>query len=467
MERERGERRQGRAGLLSPLVLRDFRRLWTADVISLLGDWAGRLALTVVVLERTGSPGWAAAVTAVSLAGFVGIGQVLATFADRFGRIPVMLAADVARAVLFAAMLLHVPVPVLLVFAFLAGLATPPFEAARSAALPEIVPEHRYGDALALSGITVQASIVVGNALGGLLLVVAGARGALAINAASFLVSAVLILGLRGTAAANRASATTSVRGSLRAGASNLFGDRMVRRALAIIATTGALGTVGEALVVPYARAVALPQGIVGLLAASVPVGTLIGTAVIARSDDHRRLLRSAGLCTLVTSALALPLYWLEVGGAGAFVAFIICGGIFAVSIPTNVVIGTRLDRDSRASAMGIAVGILMGSQAAGAAVGGAVATVVGPPRAIAGALTLAVVFGAWSTFTTPVDAKHLAGRRRPMSSSLPSPAPGAPTAGPGPDPVVIDLDEAARPAVIDLGAAELDQLHHSSSASV
>ena len=154
----------------------------------------------MLVLDRTGSPAWAAAVTAVSLAGFVGIGQVLATLADRFGRISVMLVADLAGAGLFAAMLLHVPVGALLLLAFLAGLATPPFEAARSAALPDLVPEHRYGDALALSGISVQASIVVGNALGGVLLVLVGARGALAINAASFLVSAVFILGLRGTA---------------------------------------------------------------------------------------------------------------------------------------------------------------------------------------------------------------------------------------------------------------------------
>jgi len=392
---------------------------------------------------------------------------VLATLADRFGRIPVMLAADVARAALFAAMLLHLPVGVLLLFAFLAGLATPPFEAARSAALPEIVPEHRYGDALALSGLTVQASIVVGNALGGLLLVVAGARGALAINAASFLVSGVLILGLRGTAAAAPVTAVSSVSGSLRAGAANLFGDRMARRAMIIIATSGALGTVGEALVVPYARAVALPQGVVGLLAASVPVGTLVGTVVIARSTDHHTLLRSAGLCILLTSALALPLYWLEVGGAGAFVAFIICGGIFAVSIPTNVVIGTRLHRESRASAMGIAVGILMGSQAAGAAVGGLVATAVGPPRAIAGALTLAVAFGAWSTLTTPVDAKHLAGRRRPMSSVLPPSPPEEALTARDPERTVIDLDREARPGVIDLGAAELDQTHRSTSISV
>ncbi len=62
---------------------------------------------------------------------------------------------------------------------------------------------------------------------------------------------------------------------------------------------------------------------------------------------------------------------------------------------------------------MGIAVGILMGSQALGAAVGGLVASAVGSPRAIAGALALAAVFGAWATVTTPVEPKHLAGRQR------------------------------------------------------
>ena len=143
---DRGMLRARARQLLSPLGMPHFRRLWVADMISLLGDWAGRLALTVLVLERTGSPGWAAAVTAVSLAGFVGLGQVLATLADKHGRIAVMLTADVARAALFAAMLLHIPVGALLVLAFLAGLATPPFEAARSAALPDLVPEDRYLD---------------------------------------------------------------------------------------------------------------------------------------------------------------------------------------------------------------------------------------------------------------------------------------------------------------------------------
>lgn len=416
---DRGVLRQRATALISPLGLRHFRRLWLADVASLLGDWAGRLALTVLVLERTGSPAWAAGVTAVSLAGFVGLGQVLATLADRHGRVAVMITADVVRAGLFVLMLLPIPVGALLVLAFLAGLATPPFEAARSAAMPDIVPEDRYGDALALSGISVQSSLVVGYALGGVLLSVVEAEVAIAVNAASFLVSAALLLELRHTPAAQPAAFRSTVRRSLGEGAAAIFHDPLVRRAMVIVAVTGALGTVGEALVVPYAKEVGLRDGMIGLLAAAVPIGTLLGTAAIAVGPrDHHSLLRTAAWCAAITSAAAAPLFWLEAGGVFAFVAFATAGGIFAVSIPTNTVIGLRLTRDSRASAMGIAVGMLMGSQALGAAFGGVAASVVGTPQAIAGAFAAAAVISAWWAVTTPHDARHL---RRPARRAVPA----------------------------------------------
>jgi hypothetical protein len=122
-----------------------------------------------------------------------------------------------------------------------------------------------------------------------------------------------------------------------------------------------------------------------------------------------------------------------------AFVALAIAGGIFAVSIPTNTVIGMRLTRDNRASAMGIAVGVLMGSQALGAAVGGLLASQVGSAQAITGALVATTVFGLWSAASTPHEAKHLKRARRRT--------PAAPRR-PGVDTVVdlVSLEAADRP---------------------
>src|SRR3546814_6533237 len=90
-----------------------------------------------------------------------------------------------------------------------------------------------------------------------------------------------------------------------------------------LVAITGALGTVDEALVVPYADHVDIPIGLVGLLAASIPIGTLLGTVLIPTSGEHHRLLRGAAVCTILTAAAAVPLYWMEVGALGAFLACI------------------------------------------------------------------------------------------------------------------------------------------------
>lgn len=390
-----------------------YRRLWTADMISLLGDWAGRLALAVIVYDRTGSPAWAAAVTFVSLAGFVGIGQVLATLADRFGRVSVMLVADVVRAACFFAMLLPIPIVGMLALAFVAGLASPPFEAARAAALPDLVPEDRYGAAVAFSGICVQASVVVGYAVGGTLLRFLEPEVALGVNAASFLVSAVIVWTLRATPASAPADERTTVGASLREGARALLDDVLMRRAMVLLAVSSLLGIVPEALVVPYGAEIGFSDSTKGLLAAAVPIGTILGTACVPTSGDPARLLKGASACALVAASFAAPLLWFEVGGATALLAFAVAGGIFAVAVPTNVVLGTRLARGTRASAMGIALGVVMGFQALGAALGGIAAARIGVGAVAGGALGLAALWCAWALLSSPHVARH---RARPGS---------------------------------------------------
>ena len=238
----------------------------------------------------------------------------------------------------------------LLVLAFLAGLATPPFEAARSAALPDLVPEDRYGEALALAGhlgavvarhrLRARRSAAHRGRAGG------GARHQLGELPRVGDPAARAPPHRRRRAGRGAGHASGS---SLGDGAASLFRDRLVRRALVIVAVTGALGTVGEALVVPVRRRGRHARGQRSgcwpppsrSARCSAPRRSPAGTR------DHHRLLRNAAWCGAVTSAAAAPLFWLEASGAFAFVAFAIAGGMFAVSIPTNTVIGMRLSRDT------------------------------------------------------------------------------------------------------------------------
>ena len=191
-ERPRVAQRRVRV-LLSPLADRDYRLIWGAQLASTVGDWATRLALAVVVLHRTGSATMASLVVAASLVAWLGPGQLLSQFADIYGRRLVMVVSDVLRAAVFLVLALPVPTWALLVGAAVAGLAGPPFAAARAAATRELVPVEHYGPAMALAALTVDAGTVLGYALGGAILAVASPEGALMLNAATFAFSAVLV----------------------------------------------------------------------------------------------------------------------------------------------------------------------------------------------------------------------------------------------------------------------------------
>jgi len=79
-----------------------FRRLWLSQVVSEVGDWAARLALTTLVYRRTDSAAWATVIAVSALLPMLGPGQLIATLADRFDRRLILVSADIARAAVFA-----------------------------------------------------------------------------------------------------------------------------------------------------------------------------------------------------------------------------------------------------------------------------------------------------------------------------------------------------------------------------
>src|SRR4051794_39031672 len=180
--------------LVAPLQHRDFRLLWSAQVLSEIGDWAGRLALAVIVAEKTHSTFLTALVTAVTVLPYAGIGQLAVTYANRFRRDHVILVTDLGRAAIYLVLTLDMPVWALLALAFAAGCLSPPFEGARGALTPLTVPPERLGDAVALSSITFDASLIFGLGASGILVAVASAQFALALNACSFVASAALLV---------------------------------------------------------------------------------------------------------------------------------------------------------------------------------------------------------------------------------------------------------------------------------
>ena len=150
------------AALVTPLRHRDYRLVWLAELASELGDWAARLALSILVLERTNSPALSAFSFAVAVLPGVVLGPYLSAFGDRFPRRRFLVLSDVVRMVLYGAMALPVPTWPLFPLVFVASTASSPFEAVRGALLPSIVPADVYPKAVMLSSVTSQCALLGG-----------------------------------------------------------------------------------------------------------------------------------------------------------------------------------------------------------------------------------------------------------------------------------------------------------------
>ena len=172
----------------------EFRAIWLAEFASIAGDQFARVALTVIVFQRTGSPLLTALTYAMTYLPWLVGGLFLSDLADRFPRRDVMIAADLARLVLVGVMALRgMPLWALVLLLFAVVTLDAPFQGARSALRATIMPDDRYTLGLAASQVTREAGVVAGFVAGGVIVSVLHARTALLIDAGTFALSALLL----------------------------------------------------------------------------------------------------------------------------------------------------------------------------------------------------------------------------------------------------------------------------------
>lgn len=179
------------------LANREFRRLWLALAISLFGDWFTYVAVgTLALSDSTGLYGVAAVLVAHTLPR-----ALLAPFAGRLvdgrDRGKILVVGSVLRALVVLVMIAVVGrdgagATALAGLVFVRMALSAFTDPAASAALPQLVPAHQLGAANALLGATWSAIFALGVAAGGFVTAFVGPRGALAIDAATFVVAALL-----------------------------------------------------------------------------------------------------------------------------------------------------------------------------------------------------------------------------------------------------------------------------------
>jgi MFS family permease len=382
----------GKATFRDVFAVAEFRALWLAQLLSLAGDQLARLAMTVLVYDRTHSPFWTAVTYAVTFLPWVIGGLALSGLADRLPRREVMVACDVLRMVLVALMALvslkappSVALWIMVLLLFIVTLLDSPFKSARSALVADILSGERYVVGTAVTQTTIQVGTVSGFALGGLVVAILGVRPALLADAATFAASAVLIRGwVRKRPAAMASARNRPSAGAPSGGVRLVLGDRRLRT-LMLFGWLVPFYLVPMSLAVPYAALFHAPPSAVavGLIFAAAPFGTAVGVILFGRltSPERRQELMgplAVAACGLLLLCITRP------GLAASLVIFALSGACAAYQLAANAAFVATVPAERRGQAFGLANGGMQVSQGLWFVAAGAAALAFTPALVIA-----------------------------------------------------------------------------------
>ena len=404
----------------------EFRALWLSQVFSGAGDRLALIALTILIYQRTQSPLLAAVAYAAGNVPYIFGALFLSGLADRFPRRTVMLAADLVRAALVIVMLIPgMPLGALIAMLYLVTLFQPPFDSARSAILGDILEGEMYAVGAATTQMTMRVLVIGGAGLGGLVVALVGAHMALGADAATFIVSGILMAaGLKSRPApAAKEDDDRKPNGFslIFRGIHIVFGDRALRT-LMLTGWLAAFYEIPEGIAAPYAGAFKMGAVGTGLIIAASQIGAVICTPVFTKRVGPLTRLKWMGPMAVLACGI-LMLSAVHPTLIGSMVVFAVAGSFAIYQIPANTEFVKRIPNGTRAQAFGLANAGLIVGQGVAFAVAGAACEIASPPTVIAVGGGIGAVLGVylWLRWRglTPAVGRHSA---RHLSRTIPEP---------------------------------------------
>lgn len=391
----------------------EFRALWMAQLLSVVGDQLARVALTVLVYDRTRSALLAAITFVVSIVPtFIG-GVTLAWLADRYPRRGVMIGCDLARCILVLVMVIPgLPLAALVGLLFVVTLVGAPFTSARAAIYPDVLTGDRYVMGTAVTLTTYQFAQVLGFAVGGTVVGFFGTRTSLVIDAATFAGSALIV-----RARVRQRSAPSAGAGGRRASsrlAGLVSGVRLVfaRPALRTPMLFGWLAAfycAPEGVAAPLAHDLGGGAAAVGVILASDALGQTVGAIMFSRFVAAPTRLRFMGPLAIASCGI-LALFGWRPGLAVSLLILFASGLCASYQLAANAAFVTAVPPERRSQAFGLAQGVMSLGQGTVMILAGAAAQHHAPARVIA----VCGAVGALVALVVAVSA--VGGRIRPAS---------------------------------------------------
>jgi MFS family permease len=369
-----GRRLGGRASRFAPLRNPNFRRLLIGQTTSALGGAMVPIALSFAILADGGSALDIGLVLGTVAVAELALFLVAGVAADRYSRRLVMVVADAVRGVsqlALAALLIagHASIVGLCVCAGVQGVAGSFFAPAETALLPAVVDPAQLQPANGLTQVASSAAGVLGPAVAGVLVVTIGGGWAIALNGASYLLNAAMLMRLRAREPEREKSAVDGVLTQLREGWTAFVA---IDWYLTIASTfsilqvfLGVYFSVGPVVAKEYLGG----AGAWAAILAVGGIGSAVGGAALIHLRPHRPLaaamLFSVPFCVMpLAVALTLPLVVLcalsAIAGAGVLVTLTLFDTVVQRVVAPEI-LGRVFAIDLSLSQIGLPVGLLLG----------------------------------------------------------------------------------------------------------
>jgi len=382
----------------------EFRALWIAQLLSVVGDQLARVALTVLVYDRTRSALLASVTFVVSIVPTFFGGVTLAWLADRYPRRRVMIACDIARCGLVLVMTLPgLSLTSLVMLLFVVTLVGAPFTAARAAIYPDVLTGDRYVMGTAVTLTTYQFAQVVGFAAGGTVVAFFGTRTSLVIDAATFAGSAIIVWAWvrpRPAPATADGGRDLSRLAGIVAGARLVLARPALRWPL-LFGLLAAFYAAPEGVAAPLAHDAGGGAAAVGVILAADALGQCCGAIVLSRFAAPPTRLRVMG--PLAVAACGVLVFFFAQPGLAASLLILVASGLCAsYQLAANAAFVRAAPREQRSQAFGLAQGALSLGQGTAMILAAAAAQHHAPARVIAvfgavGAVVAMAIAAGWA----------------------------------------------------------------------
>jgi MFS family permease len=274
----------------------EFVKLWTGQTISRFGSEISQLAIPLAAaLVLDASPAQMGLLSAFEFAPFLLLSLFAGVWVDRVRRRPVLIVADIGRAVILgsipaAAVLGVLRIEQLYVVGLLTGVLTVFFDVAYQAYLPVLVSREHLVEGNSKLEVSRSVAQIAGPGVAGALVQLVTAPIAVVVDALSFVASVIFLLFIHTPepAPVRRAGKDGSVWSELREGLAVVVGNPLLRSIAACTATSNLFGNAVQAIYVLYVtRELGLQPAVIGLIYAVSGPGALLGAVIAGRLAKH------------------------------------------------------------------------------------------------------------------------------------------------------------------------------------